>query len=175
VLFPAPEGRRTLSGSGCEIPVLSLLPLLRHDLEEFAADDAVERLAGRRSEEIIEELGRLTPDSLDEVLRKHADARWRQKAHFARLRVQRLGYAEACHQTALEILGYRFNRAPMLRLAAKFSVRQWSADGLTVDSLLAEEAGAWSLQGVRPANHPKVRLGQYLRWVRASPDWPETL
>jgi hypothetical protein len=175
VLFPTPDGRRTLGGSGTSIPVLALLPLLRHDLEEFAADDAVERLAGRPLGRMTDELVRLKPEDLKGLMRSYAGVRWRRKVHFARLRVQRLGFDAACHQTALEILGYRFNRAPMLRLAARFPLRQWSADGLSVESLVADEAGAWSLQGVRPANHPRVRLGQYWRWARACPGWPETL
>jgi hypothetical protein len=175
VLFPASDGRQTLGGNGCAIPVLSLLSLLRHDLEEFAADDAVERLAGRPLGRMMEDLAQLKPEALDGLVRSHAGARWRRKVHFARLRERRLGYAEACHQTALEILGYRFNRAPMLRLATKFPLPHWSTGGLTVEALLAEEAGAWSLQGVRPANHPKIRLGQYLRWAQVSPDWPAAL
>ena len=175
VLFPAPDGRRTLGGGGREIPVLSLLPLLRHDLEEFAADDAVERMAGRPMTQVADELGQLKPDALDGLLRSHAGARWRQKVHFARLRVQRLGYGEACHQTVLEILGFRFNRAPMLRLAAKYPLSRWYTGDFAVDMLLTEEAAAWSLQGVRPANHPRVRLGQYWKWVQAHPNWPAAL
>ena len=171
VLFPATNGHRTL-GAGGEIPVLSLLPLVRHDLEEFEANDAVERLAGRPLGRMIEELAQLQPEMLDEVSRNHTGLRWRQKVHFARLRVQRLGYDAACHQTALEILGYRFNRAPMLRLAARNPLPQWRADGVIIESLMAEEAGSWSLPGVRPANHPRIRLGQYRRWVHARPAWP---
>jgi hypothetical protein len=41
--------------------------------------------------------------------------------------------------------------------------------------LFAAEADTWSLQGVRPANHPSLRLGQYAVWTRARPDWPELL
>jgi len=174
VLFPAAKGHRTL-GAGGEIPVLSLLPLVHHDLEEFAADEAVERLAGRPLGRMAEELAQLQPASLDELLRRHATQRWAQKVHFARLRVQRLGYSEACHQTAMEILGYRFNRAPMLRLAAKYPLPRWADDGLTIDALLRDEDGGWSLQGVRPANHPRIRLGQYLRWVHSCPEWAAAL
>jgi hypothetical protein len=34
---------------------------------------------------------------------------------------------------------------------------------------------AWSLQGVRPANHPRLRLRQYAIWAAARPDWPTQL
>lgn len=172
VLFPPAAGQRTRGAGGREIPVLPLLPLLRNDLEEYAADEAIERLAARPAGRIIEELGALSTDELIQKLRGLAEVRWRQKVHFARLRVQRLGWAAACHQTALEILGYRFNRTPMLRLAGAFPLAAW-AGGVSVETLLAAEAGAWSRQGVRPANLPRARIGQYSNWVRARPDWPE--
>ena len=40
---------------------------------------------------------------------------------------------------------------------------------------MAGEAGAWSLQGVRPANHPRVRLRQYAGWTQRRRDWPVRL
>jgi hypothetical protein len=172
VLFPPAAGQRTYGAGGREIPVLSLLPLLRHDLEEYAADEAIERLSARPAGRIIEELGVLSVEALTQKLRRLAEMRWRQKVHFARLRVQRLGWAAACHQTALEILGYRFNRAPMLRLAGAFPLTAWAGD-VSLETLLAAESVAWSRQGVRPANQPRARIGQYLNWVRARPDWPE--
>jgi hypothetical protein len=159
VLFPPAAGQRTRGAGGREIPVLPLLPLLRHDLEEYAADEAIERLAARPAGRIIEELGVLSTEELIQKLSSLAEVRWRQKVHFARLRVQRLGWAAACHQTALEILGYRFNRTPMLRLAGAFPLAAW-AGGVSVETLLAAEAGAWSRQGVRPANLPRARIGQ---------------
>ena len=175
VLFPPPPARRTLGAGGREIPVLPLLALLLHDLEEFAADEAVERLAARPAGRIFEELGLLPVAETERRLRELAEERWRQKVHFARLRVQRLGWTAACHQTALEILGFRFNRSPMLRLAARFPLESWAAGAVSVESALAAEAPAWSLQGVRPANQPPTRLGQYLRWVQAQPAWPARL
>jgi hypothetical protein len=91
---------------------------------------------------------------------------------FARGRVQRLGWDAACHQTALEILGYRFNRAPMLRLAEGWPLSVWAAPAFDVDPLFESERGRWSVQGVRPANHPRTRLRQYAAWTQARPDWP---
>src|SRR5690606_6985660 len=35
--------------------------------------------------------------------------------------------------------------------------------------------GSWNAQGVRPANQPRQRLRQYLRWVRERPHWPDLL
>jgi hypothetical protein len=119
-----------------------------------------------------DELGTLPMNQCVALLQRHSNARWKQKVHYARLRLERLGWDAACHHAALEILGYRFNRAPMLRIAGEWPLAKWAdrvADPLAV---FAAEAGGWSLQGVRPANHPRTRLRQYAEWSRARPDWP---
>ena len=175
VLFPPEPDHLTRAGHGGLIPVLALLPLLHHDLEQFAAEEAVEALANRPASRIHEELAPLTGEDLGALLRRHAEQRWRQKVHFARVRIQRLGWTAACHHAALEILGYRFNRAPMLRLAAAWPLRGWGRGLVEVETCLAAESGTWSLQGVRPANHPRLRLRQYAGWTRAKPDWPAQL
>lgn len=174
VLFSPALDHVTHGAGGRTIPVLALLPLLHHDLEEYAAEDAIESISGRPAAQILDSLGPLSADELTALLRRHADERFAQKVHFARLRVQRLGWDEACHHTALEILGYRFNRAPMLRLAGAHPLAAWAA-GLDPHSVFATESAGWSLQGVRPANHPRNRLGQYARWAQARPDWPAKL
>ncbi|MEO6246259.1 MAG: DUF2851 family protein [Opitutaceae bacterium] len=175
VLFPPEAGRLTRGASGRVIPVLALLPLLHRALEEFAADEAVESLANRPLSRAVEALGQLQPAELTALLGRHATARWRQKVHFARLRLQRLGWDAACHHTALEILGYRFNRAPMLRLAGAHPLSQWAVSAVTPESAYAAEEKGWSLQGVRPANHPRARLRQYAAWAAARPEWPARL
>jgi hypothetical protein len=174
VLFPPDSAGATVGAGGRAIPVLVLLPLLHHALEEYAAEEAVEQLANGAISRLPEELGRLPATDLLALLRRHATQRWQQKVHFARLRVQRLGWGEACHHTALEILGYRFNRAPMLRVAGQWPLPRW-AGKIDVEEIYVAEAGGWSLQGVRPANQPRARLRQYAAWARESPDWPEQL
>lgn len=177
VLFPPPVGTRTIGAGGREIPVLPLLPWLHHDLEEYAAEAAVEQLADRPASRVMDELGGLSAEALSTLLRTHARLRWEQKVHFARLRVQRLGWEAACHHTALEILGYRFNRAPMLRIAGQWPLKAWTARNFSekLEALYDAEAGTWTVQGVRPANHPRARLRQYAAWVAAQPDWPARL
>lgn len=175
VLFPPPPGHVTLGANHRAIPVLSLLPLLLHDLEEYATEEAVELLANRPAAQITEKLAPLAGEELDALIERHAEARWRQKVHFARLRLQRLGWEGACHHAALEILGYRFNRAPMLRVAAAHPLNAWRDATFSADAAFAAEREAWSLQGLRPANHPRRRLGQYAAWVRVRPDWPDRL
>jgi hypothetical protein len=172
VLFPPPAGHVTRRADGTEIAVVVLLPLLHRGLEEFAADEAVELLANCPHTRLPEELGRLPADEVDDLLRREAAARWQQKVRFARLRVQTLGWVGACHHAGLEILGFRFNRAPMLRIAGRWPLADWTnGRGRPEDAFAAEVAG-WSLQGVRPANHPKARLRQYANWVDQCPDWP---
>ena len=175
VLFPPSADGQARRADGSPIPTLVLLPLLLHDLEEYAAEDAVETMASRTDWRAAEELSRLPAAEARTVLRAQAQERWRQKARFARRRVERLGWTEACHHTALEILGYRFNRTSMLKTAARAPLAEWAAGRVDVGALFAAEAGAWSLQGVRPANHPYLRLGQYAAWSRAQPEWPEQL
>ncbi len=182
VLFAGAD-KTTPGCGGRELPLLVLLPLLHHDLEEYAADAAVERLANHPLTRAHEALAALSESALREELDRHSRERWRQKIHYAKIRIDRLGWSGACHYTALEILGYRANRSPMLALAAVYPLEAWSK--LTaapdreafVSGILAEPEAVWrwSAQGVRPANHPRTRLRQYAEWVSARPAWPERL
>jgi hypothetical protein len=173
VLFSPTKGTATRGAAGERIPSLALLPLLPHDLEEFAADEAIEVLSGHALANAPEELAALAPATLESALRDQAEKRWRQKVHYARLRLERLGWEAACHHVALEILGYRFNRAPMLRIAGRWPLTAWSSEAFDADACFESERAAWSVQGVRPANHPRTRLRQYARWTRSVPNWPE--
>jgi hypothetical protein len=165
---PAPR-----TADGREVAQLVLLPWLHCSLEEFASDDAVEALTHQHTSRLAEELLALVPEERLERLRAAAEKRWKQKVHFAEVRLARLGWEEACHHTALEILGYRFNRAPMLAVAARYPLVSWRGGGAG-DALLWEAGGeGWRQQGVRPANDPRRRLEQYRAWVGAVPDWPE--
>ncbi|MDB6092861.1 MAG: hypothetical protein JWM32_423 [Verrucomicrobia bacterium] len=175
VLFPPAPDHVSIGHDGRAIPVVTLLPLLNHDLEQFAAEEAVEALANRPASRIIEDLAALPETEVQSLLHKHADGRWKQKVHFARLRIRRLGWEAACHHAALETLGYRFNRAPMLRIASAWPLERWSDGRVETDSIFATEEPGWSLQGVRPANHPRIRLAQYATWTRMKPNWPELL
>lgn len=174
VLFD-PGAAVTVGENGRAIPVMGLLPLLHHGLEEYAADDAVEGLAGRSAHRAIEELGRLDTLSLDALLAGHARRRWDSKVRYAGLRIGKLGWAEACHQTALEILGYRFNRSPMLAVAARYPLAAWAKGDIDPGFVHDAESGRWICHGVRPANHPRTRLRQYAAWCAARPNWPDLL
>ncbi len=174
VVLYEPRGalRPPCTSLGRPIAQLVLLPWLHCCLEEFAADDAVEGITHRDTVRLGEVLLDLEPAARTQQLRVAAEKRWRQKVAFAGARIARLGWAGACYHTALEILGYRFNRAAMLAVAER-----WPLDagrGIPTEAEALAAGGAlWRTQGVRPANAPRRRLAQYRAWVAAVPDWPE--
>lgn len=174
VLFPPAPGQVTRGVGGRVLPVLVLWPLLLRSLEEHAADDAVETLARRPLAAWTEEFARGAAGGVASSLVSRARERWGLKVHFARLRVAQLGWEGACHHSALEILGYRFNRAPMLRVAGRHPLPAWARGQVDPDTALKEESG-WSRQGSRPANSPRARLAQYAAWTRGCPNWPSAL
>lgn len=167
-------GARTSKGT--RIPLLVLLPHLTCSIEEFALEDALEKVTGAGARNDLSEFLRKRPpsDVIGELTRL-ARARWEQKVGFAQLRIDRLGWDGACHHTALEILGYRHNRAPMLSVAEVFPLATWTGEVPDVERLWECGGSRWRVLGARPANHPRLRLAQYTTWVRAAPDWPSRL
>jgi hypothetical protein len=175
VLFPPGSREQPVRrGDGREIPTLVLLPLLHRSLEEHASDEALESLTARDAVERIADLAALPKMELTALLLRHATKRWELKKRFANLRIEKLGWVGAAHHTALEILGYRRNRAAMLTIAALHPLAEWGG-GLDADEVFEERKEHWQIQGMRPANHPRLRLRQYHRWVAHRPDWPVTL
>lgn len=164
---PGPEGRA--------LPVLVLLPLLWHDLEEYAADAAVAHIADRPADRLAEAWLELSPAESRERIVAEARQRWRGKVRYARLRIEKLGWTDACHHTALEILGYRFNRTGMLWVASHHPLSAWLATDFDPEAVYQQFAERWQLGAVRPANHPRRRLASYATWVRLVPDWPSVL
>jgi hypothetical protein len=177
VVLYAGSARCTEGWGGREIPVVTLLPLLNRSLEEYADEEAIERLANHPLTNAHEKLRALTEPELHAELRACAERRWRQKLLFAQKRLARLGWESACHHAALEVLGYRNNRGPMLRVAGEWSIDRWrsASSREDIESIYAAVGERWHVSPVRPANHPKVRLRQYADWVCARPDWPARL
>ena len=176
VLFPA-TGADAAGADGKPIPTLELLPLLERDLEAYAEEAAVEALAGRPFSRLREALAAEPLEVLSRSVERHSVRRWEMKMALARRRIEISGWEAACHQTALEVLGYRPNRAPMLAVARLMPLDVWREGGGedVVETAWRHAEADWVRGGVRPANHPRVRLEQYLRWVRARPDWPARL
>ncbi|MDP2138305.1 MAG: DUF2851 family protein [Candidatus Didemnitutus sp.] len=175
LLFPPAKGSAPARrGDGTAIPVLVLLPLLHRDLEEYVTDDALEAVTARDDWRRIAELNNLPGEQVRELLCVRARQRWVQKLGYASQRIAKLGWEAAAHCTALEILGYRRNRVPMLLVAGRWPLGSWR-DGREVEEYLATAKNQWERQGVRPANHPATRLAQYAVWTARSPDWPTRL
>ena len=173
VLFPlGADERPALRRAGEPIPTLVLLPLLHRDLEEYASNDALETITARDEWRFFSELAGRPLKDLQLLLKQKAKSRWQQKVHFAGLRIQKLGWEPALHHAALEILGYKFNRSAMLVIAGKYPLVEWRR-GVDASVVFADNSQLWKTQGIRPANHPCLRLRQYQQWVASRPDWPE--
>ncbi|MDR2845477.1 MAG: DUF2851 family protein [Puniceicoccales bacterium] len=173
LLFPPRRPTPCPTLSGREPETFVLLPHLHEDIEDYANHEALLALEAREKSAWYEALLAHPETERLALLRAKADVRWQQKIRFARQRLDTHGWANACHQFALETLGLKRNRAPMSALALRHTPE--AMRGATVDALFAEQNGLWRLAGLRPANHPRHRLEQYLALLNAHPDWPERL
>jgi len=174
VLFPS-KTKTSAGAGGQRIPIVSLLPYLWHDLEEYAADAAISAIAQRPADRLAQVWLELTAEQCRERIVIAARQRWRSKVHYARQRIDKLGWQSACHHTALEILGYRFNRAPMLAVATAHPLPEWVEGSIDLAHAWTEQGERWKLGAVRPANHPRRRLSAYANWTAVGGDWPDAL
>ncbi|MGK0238714.1 MAG: hypothetical protein ACI92G_002180 [Candidatus Pelagisphaera sp.] len=169
------DARPTLTHSGVEVPCVSLMPLLWYDLEAYASDDSIVESTRSGNEAAIETLFELSIEERRERLRRQALKRWELKVHFSRQRIERCGWEEACHMTALEILGYAANRIPMLWVAGEYPLARYREERPKVERLWDLGRDRWTTLGARPANYPKRRLIQYVEWASQVPYWPSSL
>jgi len=173
-----PEGRKLspVQTSQGRVPeCLYLMPLLNRDLESYAMDEALLELEQQDELEWVAQFIERPLEGRLEILQAKAQQRWQQKLRYAQQRLQANGWDGACHAYALEVLGYARNRAPMLRLAAKYPLARWASADVSAEERFSEEAEHWKLNGLRPANHPRRRLAQYLEVVQQQPQWPSRL
>lgn len=176
VLYPVkPDDPPTRTFSGSRVPTVSLLDCLWYDLEEYASEDSIIDSAGVSLEGAIEPLYSRSVKDCRSLLAEKAWERWNLKCGFAQKRIDRLGWEEACHTTAMEILGFSENRIPMLRVATTVSLAELREAPPDLESLYEIGGGMWTTRGTRPANYPRLRLEQYLYWVAENPDWPRAL
>ncbi|TAG29109.1 MAG: DUF2851 family protein [Verrucomicrobia bacterium] len=180
VLFPSMR-EWTSGANGRRIPILELLPVLGQDLEAYAEEAAVEEIAGRPYSQLREAFSNTPAAELRFHVQHHTDRRWGTKVQLAERRIRHLGWEAACHQSALEVLGYRANRAAMLAVAEALPLPTWinlspDARAAWVDAALdLVPPSEWVRRGVRPANQPRRRLMQYAQWTHSRPHWPATL
>lgn len=163
------------TSSGEAIPTVSLMDLLWYDLEEYASEDSIIESTGAENEDAVDRLFELPVEQRRSVLTAKALERWAVKRSFAKLRVDQLGWSGACHTSVLEILGYSANRVPMLHIAGAYPWIEFIDRSPTIEQLWEIGRDYWTLSAVRPANHPKIRLEQYVKWVSEKRDWPRLL
>ncbi|OUW17946.1 MAG: hypothetical protein CBD18_03520 [Opitutales bacterium TMED158] len=167
------DSSRTLSGR--EIPSVSLLPLLWYDLEAYALEDSLLESTGAGEDAQFESLFELGLEERRRALRERSERRWEYKRRFAAVRIERYGWQEACHLTAMEVMGYAANRIPMLWVAGACSLARMGSERPRVEQLWPLGKDHWSTTGCRPPNYPRRRLLEYLNWVKSVPDWPGRL
>jgi len=63
----------------------------------------------------------------------------------------------------------------MSAISLSHTLSELSGSHMNAETLFHEREGEWKLAGLRPANHPKARLVQYLDLVEARPTWPARL
>ena len=178
ILFPLSDHENrnpAITLGGIRPPTLELLPVLHESLEEYAERDAIRSLSGVHSDEILSDWLKISVNERRVRLLEHGRERWEKKLTHAQKRLSGEDWSEACHQFALEILGYRRNRAPMSAISLSHTLSELSGSQMNAETLFHEREGEWKLAGLRPANHPKARLVQYLDLVNARPDWPARL
>ena len=144
------------------------------DVEEYASAEALAAIEGRaEGDATLEFLLRKDLREREELLVAAARERWAQKTAFMRRRLEKTPPDVLPHELVLETLGLRRNRPQMSRLALKFSPSAMLLAG--AEALFRAAAGTWKLAGVRPANHPRARLGQYLTLLEKNPAWTRQL
>ena len=174
-LFPSKiKARNTKSESEKIIPLFPLLQYLTQSLEELLEAQAIESLAGYKSN-LPGNL--LTSGILSEIKAQNyysARDRWLQKKSFAPKRLAHSNHIEVFHQCFLEVLGYKRNRAPMNQLAQAFPTAYWSSQKRNSTQAFQSICN-WKMKGLRPANHPHIRLKQYAQLWQKNPQWIESL
>jgi len=176
VLFePSAREPPAATSNGKQPATLVLLPWLRKDIEEYAEDDAILSLEQRDQFELIAPLLRAPASRRRILLMEKSAIRLRQKVAAAQSRIARFGWRESCHISCLEILGYRRNRAPMAALALRYPLGKMATRACAPAEYVLEPGINWKRSGLRPANRPEVRLGQYCRVLNINPDWPSDL
>lgn len=174
LLFPPKKNLPLRNARGNVMESFLLLPHLTVDVEEYASADALAALEGRaEADSALEALLQKTPDERDTFIEKCARERYTQKVRFMRMRLAKSSWEQVLHEVILETLGLRRNRPAMSFLALKFSPSAMLLAG--TESLFKTAAGTWQLSGVRPANHPRSRLAQYLKLLEKNPAWARNL
>lgn len=169
---PAPEHPPVFTTFGFCPETLVLLPYLKQGLEEYAVEDALLKLENRDSTEFIQAFINKPEFEIKQLLLQKAKLRWQEKCAFALARIRQDGFENTCHQMVLETLGYRRNRTPMNAIGINYPLQSMIENLPSVEELIDSQKEKWKLAKLRPANHPRKRLQQYLNLIKKNPGWP---
>lgn len=174
-LFPSkPNEKKCRNKLGSQIAQFVLLPILKESIEEIIEGYAFESLVNSESN-IFQNFQ--SSRILSEIRRDHvhfAKQRWLAKRKFAQNRLKKQSIEEAFHEIFMEVLGYKRNKVQMSNLAKIFLPSFWKEENGQVDEIY-NRINYWKIRGLRPANHPKQRIKQYLQLWKSSPDWIDKL
>jgi len=162
VLFPSRKLESYTTLSDVTLFSLCLLPLLHEDLELLAMNEALMDEPEVLEMALFQERHSKPFSYLWKRCVSLAYKRWNQKVHFAEEQIRRIGWSEACHFAVMDALGYSKNRVAMRNLATHHPLDTWGYTHLEL--LYSEQESNWSLSGVRPFNHPRTRLRQYIKF-----------
>lgn len=163
------------TANGANLETLYLMPYLHCDLESYAEAAALRQLEAVDDLEWVNRFMSLRATERCARIEASAYKRWKQKVSFAKKRLAKEGWEQACHQYLLEVLGYASNRAPMSRIAQKYPLSKWRDARLELKAIYASESANWSRGGSRPANNPLCRLKSYAKLVDLRDNWPAAL
>jgi len=172
-LFPPSPGALAVRTHGGGYPVmLSLLPYLEEDLESLAEEEALLQLENNSTGMWEDSFLGLERVHQWERIEAGSRRRWLRKVDQGKKRLREIEWEEAIHEKTLEVLGYSRNRKPMLELAGHFPFRRLREGDISVEALYLASQTQWKNAGLRPANQPRRRLGQYLDLIKTRPEWP---
>jgi hypothetical protein len=176
VLFePSKEDLPLRNLNGDVIPTLVLLPVLPQDIEEYALEEALLAKSDRYYEDILNILRTKPASEQRRILFDKSIVRWERKLELIRKRLHVSSWQETCHQLCLEVMGYRRNRAAMYDLAIRFPKVEMCKGNRRAEFYYNLDKPRWKLAGLRPCNHPLVRIRQYLKLIKRIPQWPDIL
>ncbi len=176
VLFePSDEDLPLRNFQGDIIPTLVLLPVLPQDIEEYALEEALLAKSDRYYDDILNILRTKPASEQRRILFDKSIVRWERKLELIEKRLQKSSWQETCHQLCLEVLGYRRNRAAMYDLAIRFPLVEMCKGKRRAEFYYNLDKRRWKLTGLRPNNHPLVRIRQYLKLIDRLPQWPDLL
>ena len=173
VLFPDLSMIRTEQGH--EPDTLVLLPHLEMDMEQYLLDFHLTRMEQSGTMPMASVLDSFAGEAFLSRLAECAHARWCAKRDVMHNRLRYNNWSQICHEIVLEAFGGRRNRAVFAKVALDYSFDKMRQDLPSAEHLYESRRGEWRLAGLRPFNHPKLRLQQYIDLFGENPDWPELL